>query len=426
MTIFPPDNYVRTESALPGIEVYMPRLPQETQQTVVEFHCPQCDATTAYSAANGGLTCTHCGYFETPTQEVVGKAATEFEFTVETVTRAAHGWGIERKELSCNRCGVRTTLSTDMLTHTCPFCGSNQVVQVKAPQDVLRPRFLVPFKMTDDDCRRITAKWLQTSWIVPQNLQQLGRTTEFTPIYIPFWTFDAQASAYWRAEVAHTKQKTVWSNGRRTTRTVTEWRWESGNVELFHDDLLVNGSNQISKVLLQRMRGYNLQELVPYDASYLAGLQAQAYDIGLDEAWELGRAAMRQRTKTACRAQASSQRMRNFSMSLDFSKETWRYILLPLYLATYAYGDKRYQVMINGESGTIAGQRPVDWRKVILATAVSLFPAIILGLLALYFSAAPNTAQTAGITGFIATFAMIGALIFIIRTVQTALQMDDV
>ncbi|MCA9975043.1 MAG: hypothetical protein KC413_04810 [Anaerolineales bacterium] len=425
MMTFPPDNYVLTESAVSGIEVYMPRPPKEMQQEVVEFHCPQCDATTAYSAENGGLTCTHCGHYEAPVQEVVGKAAVEFEFTVETIERAAHGWGIERKELSCNRCASHITLSTDMLTHTCPFCGSNQVVQVKAAQDVLRPRFLVPFKMTEDDCRRITANWLQNSWMLPKDLQQLARTAEFTPIYIPFWTFDAHASAYWRAEVAHTKQKTVWSGGRRTTKTVTEWRWESGNVEQFHDDLLVNGSNQISKVLLRQMRGYDLQELVPYDASYLAGMQAQAYDIGLEEAWELGRDAMRQRTKAACRTQATSQRMRNFSMSLDFSKETWRYILLPLYLATYAYGNERFQVMINGQSGKIAGQRPVDWRKVIGVTAVSMLPAILLGLLSLYLSNNVATADVGVPVGFVAVLALIGALVFIIRAVQTALQMDD-
>lgn len=426
MNTFPPTDYVRAQSAVPGIEVYVPRPPQEMQQDVVAFHCPQCDATTAYCAENGGLTCIHCGHYEAPAQSIVGKAAAEFEFTVETVARAAHGWGIERKELSCQRCGVHTTLSTDMLTHTCPFCGSNQVVQVKATQDILRPRFLVPLQIGEDDCRRITIAWLQNSWMLPKNLQQLGRTAEFTPIYIPFWTFDAQASAYWRAEVAHTRQKTVWRNGRRTTQTVTEWRWESGNVELFHDDLLVNGSNQVSKTLLRQLRGYDLQALVPYDASYLAGMQAQAYDVDLETAWELGRAAMRQRTKSACQGQATSQRMRNFSMSLDFSEETWRYILLPMYLATYAYGRDRFQVMINGQSGSIAGQRPVDWRKVVGATAVSLLPAILSGLLALYVAATANTAHLAAPLGFVAALALIGALVFIIHTVQTALKMDDV
>jgi ribosomal protein L37AE/L43A len=143
-TQFPPSDFVQTQSAVPGILVYQPRPPEETHQEVVDFTCPQCAASKAYSAENGALTCTFCGYFEEPEKEIVGRGAEEFEFTVETVERASHGWGTERKELVCNSCAAHTTLSTDMLSHTCPFCASNQVMQVKAPQDVLRPAVYDP------------------------------------------------------------------------------------------------------------------------------------------------------------------------------------------------------------------------------------------------------------------------------------------
>ena len=42
--------------------------------------CPQCQAMTAYSVADGGLRCTYCGYYEPPARTLVGKGAQEFEF----------------------------------------------------------------------------------------------------------------------------------------------------------------------------------------------------------------------------------------------------------------------------------------------------------------------------------------------------------
>ena len=84
---FPPPNFIPTQSALEGIEVYMPA-PVSTgaaYQPVVEFNCPQCHGVTAYSAADGGLTCSNCGYYEPPQKEIVGKGAEEFEFTVDLV-----------------------------------------------------------------------------------------------------------------------------------------------------------------------------------------------------------------------------------------------------------------------------------------------------------------------------------------------------
>ncbi|HIP70099.1 MAG TPA: TFIIB-type zinc ribbon-containing protein [Anaerolineae bacterium] len=422
MTNFPPEGFIPTKSAVPGIDIYMPKPPDKKHEEVVAFTCPNCGGETAYSADNGGLTCTYCGYYEPPKQKVVGKQADEFEFTAETMERVAHGWGVERKELVCNVCAARTTISTDELTHTCPFCGSNQVIQVKVPQDVLRPRFLIPFKTTTDQCRQISAEWLESSWMIPRGLRHLARKAEYTPIYIPFWTFDAVTDAAWRAEVAHTK--TYRSGGK--TRTKTVWKWESGRAHLNIDDMLVTGTNKLSQLLLQRLRGYNLHELVPYDATYLAGLKAQAYDVNLEDAWEVARRRMREQTKKACKSQASNRRMRNFSMNLDFEDESWRYILLPLYLTTYQYDGRAWQIMINGQNGVIAGQRPVAWRRVWLVVLAALLPALLLGALAFLLLASGSTEGAGSLTGLVAFAAFVIAIVFNVITFRKAMGMDDI
>src|SRR5690606_41448411 len=95
---------------------------------------------------------------------------------------------------------------------------------------------------------------------------------------------------------------------------------------------------------------------------------------------------MRERTKQASQAQASSSRLRNFSMNLDFSDDSWRYIFLSIYVAAYRYGERTYQVLINGQTGRLSGQRPVDWKKVGLAVAGILSPGVLLGLLMLVLS----------------------------------------
>lgn len=396
---FPPPGFIPAESAVSGIVVYKPQPEDADQQEIVNFRCPNCDSATAYSTDDGGLTCTYCGYHEAPQVEVVGRRAAEFEFTVETMQRAMHGWGQARKELVCQGCAAHTTLSEEMLTHTCPFCGSNKVVQMKAAQDALRPRFLVPFTVTTDECRRTMAGWLGDSWMLPRGLQRLGRSTEFTPIYIPFWTFDSRAQATWRAEVAKRR--------RRGNKTETVWRWENGRVNLFYDDVPVAGTGKLSRLLLEQVDAYDLQALVPYKPEFLAGLRAQAYDVTLEDAWTQARQRMRLHTKKQCQNQASSQRMRNFSMNLDFSEESWRYILLPLYLAVYRYGHDSYQVLINGQTGAIAGQRPVDWRRVALAIVAMLLPGLLLGTAAAVITAVDPASN-------VSTLLLAGAILFVI------------
>jgi hypothetical protein len=352
---------------------------------------------------------------------VVGKGAQEFEFKVETLERAAHGWGQARNELECEHCGARTSVPPGTLAHSCLFCGSNKVIQRQAPQDMLRPRFVIPFKVDSQECINLVRTWLGSNWMTPASLRQLADLSVLTGIYLPYWTFDAVTSADWKAEVGHTKIERYRSGGEWKTRTVTEWRWESGHVEQSFDDILVEGTARISRLLLSRVDNFNLQDLAPYEPDYLAGLHAQAYDVVLEEAWQSARGQMRDQTRLACRNQASTPRIRNFSMTLDFSSESWRYILLPVYLAPYRYLNETYQVIVNGQTGSIAGQRPVDWRKIWLVVAAIVSPGLLLSVLGALLSVVIGPLMASIGVGAL-VIGLIVSLVLILR----ARGMDDV
>lgn len=390
MPPFPPPNYLPIPSTIPGIEIYAPApdQPEEHRETV-DFTCPQCGAATAYSVADGGLKCSHCGYYEPPKKQIVGKGAQEFEFKVETLEHAAaRGWGQARQELECQNCGAHTTLPPGSLTATCPFCASNKVIQREAPQDALRPRFLIPFQRKPEELSPIVQKWLGSSWMTPAALKQKASVGQFTPIYLPYWTFDSNARAAWRAEVGYNETERYYDAAAKEwrTRTRIRWRWENGNVSQFFDDLLVPGTAKVSPLHLGKVGNFNTGGLIAYSAEFLAGMHAQAYDVQLEPAWATARNRMREATRDACNAQIRGDHVRNFTMSLDFSDESWRYVLLPVYVSAYQYNDgktglKTYQMLINGQTGSISGQRPVDWTKIWLAIAALLAPGLLLGLI---------------------------------------------
>lgn len=420
---FPPNNYVPTSSSIAGIEIYMPAPEEEAEErAVVNFDCPQCGGVTAYNTVEGGLKCSHCGYYEAPDKEVVGKQAVELEFTVETMERSAQGWGEARNEMECQQCGARTSLPIENLTYTCAFCGSNKVIQRRAPQDIIRPRYLIPFNIQSDACQKITQQWLGSSWMTPSGLQKIGSRVPFSAVYIPFWTFDARTTASWRAEVGHVERERYFQDGEWKERTVIKWRWESGNTNLQIDDMVIEGTARLSPLLLDKIRDYRMEALVAYEPKYLAGLQAQAYDIPLDEAWKRGREKMREQTRQACLEGASTDMVRNFSMSMDFADESWRYILLPMYLSAFNHQGKPYQVMINGQTGAISGQRPVDWTRVWLVILALLSPGLFLGFIGLITIAFGGVGMVIGGFGFV--LLIIGLVLgFII--LREAHSMDD-
>jgi DNA-directed RNA polymerase subunit RPC12/RpoP len=419
MEKFPPAGYVPAESAVEGITVFKPAPKVDRLEKVVEFRCPQCGGETAYSVADGGLTCTYCGYHEAPQNEVVGLEAESFEFTVTTVEQSVNGWGVERTELQCQTCNSRISVPAGSLTAACPFCGSNKVIQQRAPQDLLRPRFLVPFKIEESRCHAITREWLGSSWMVPKQLRAVASIDSFASMFLPYWTFGSTTSASWRAQVGHTRSYTD-SRGRRRTETV--WRWESGQVRRDFQDLLVRGTERISSKLLEKIGSFDLNDLAPYEPSYLAGSHAQAYEVALEDAWESARHKMREVTRQHCRSQASTNQIRNFTMQLDFQDESWRYILLPVYINTYRYEHEPYQLLINGQTGEIAGQRPVDWRKIAFVAAGLIAPGILVFLFLLLLF--PETLESGGAILSFVLFAagLVAAAVIAIQ----AQNMDDI
>ena len=261
--------------------------------------------------------------------------------------------------------------------------------------------------------------------MTPGSMRRLARIADFVPVFIPFWTFDSTANATWRAEVGHTQTSRRYNSQTKswTTTSKTVWRWESGSVNHFFDDLVISGTTRLSKHLLEQIDDYNLNDLLEYEPKLLAGQQAQAYDLPLDAAWETARHAMREHTRKQCRKQASTNKIRNFSMNLDFSDESWRYILLPVYIAIYHYQQKRFQVMINGQSGVIAGQRPADWIKIWLVALAAMSPSFGLGLIGLILMYYTGSGFPFLLVAFVA--AVIG-IIIAFHQVREAMALDDV
>ena len=408
----PPEGFIPVPSLVDGIEIYGPAPEETVPEETRTFKCPYCGGVTSYSATEQQLTCPHCGRAQKVDTEQVGRRAAEFEFTLETMERAQYGWGTERRELVCESCGAAVTVAPEVLTSTCAFCGSNHVLARSAPGNNLRPTALIPFAVDQAQCRAQVTEWLGQGWMHPPELRNRRALVEMTGIYLPFWTFDAHVRARWKAEVGTRRTERYYQNGEWKTRSVIDWRWRSGRVRLPINDHLVPGTARISQVILSKVSPFDLRGLSEYDPGYMAGWQAKTYDVGLQQTWEIAREEMRERAKRACYSDTGSSHVRNMQMTADFADEHWRYVLLPVYLASYRFDDRTFQVMVNGQSGNVAGQKPVAWVRVWLAIAAMLSPGAILGILGLLTTPLGGIGVIGLVLGFILFVAgLIGAVV---------------
>ena len=75
---------------------------------------------------------------------------------------------------------------------------------------------------------------------------------------------------------------------------------------------------------------------------------------------------MDQHLMTLCGQQVPGDTFRNLRIEPDYSARTFKHTLVPVWLLTYTFGAKTFQVIVNGATGTIAGQYPKSPWKIAL------------------------------------------------------------
>ena len=59
----------------------------------------------------------------------------------------------------------------------------------------------------------------------------------------------------------------------------------------------------------------------------------------------------------------------------------FRHVLVPVWIATYKYGGKRFQFLVNGQNGHVFGNKPLSFRKMYMVVAAIVAVVIFLVLL---------------------------------------------
>ena len=360
--------------------------------TVGRRPCPECGASLEWNAARQSLACPYCGTVVPwraaepgePGQGVV-------EHDLEAALReppGGRGWGDERREVQCQHCHAISVFVDGRVAQRCDFCGSAAIIAHEALRDAITPQSILPFKLSDGQVRDRIRKWYGTRWFAPNRLKSAALTDTLHGVYLPYWTFDAQVSARWRAEAGHYYYETETvsdGDGRTSLRRVRRVRWEpaAGSLEHFFDDELVPGTRGIHAALLRRIEPFpTANELVPYSPEYVRGWTVERYQVDLHEANTLNREAMQAKLRSLCALQVPGDTQRNLQVEATWRGRTFKHVLVPVWVVHYTYGPRSFQVVANGYTGAIAGEQPYSWVKIALAVIAVL---LLLALLAPYF-----------------------------------------
>ncbi|MDZ4136376.1 MAG: primosomal protein N' (replication factor Y) - superfamily II helicase, partial [Paracoccaceae bacterium] len=206
-------------------------------------------------------------------------------------------------------------------------------------------------------------------------------------IYVPFWTFDAATRSRYSGKRGtyyyETRTVTVRVNGKSEHRQeqVRKTRWQSvaGWVSRAFDDVLVLASQSLPRRYTEALQPWDLGALQPYRPDYLAGFNAEGYSVPLAEGQARARQIMSEVIVQDARRDIGGDEQMVDRVNTDWSEETFKHILLPVWMAAYKYNGKTYRFVVNGQTGRVQGERPYSaWKIAFAVIVVAVVAAIVL------------------------------------------------
>ncbi len=355
--------------------------PKINKENINRFLCENCGANMQFDAASSALLCPYCGY----KKKIESGGATIEEQDFYRFLRP----GAERlqplasnaMQVTCETCGATVTFIPPETSRNCDFCGGKIVAQPKSADPLVAPEGVIPFSVTSQIASAQLKSWINSRWFAPSNLKILAQPDKIGSVYIPYWTFDADSYSRYtgqRGEYYYVTEHYE-ENGEERTREVrnTNWSSASGAVSRHFDDLYIPATKSLLPDYVKKLN-WEFSALVPYEPAYLAGHKAQTYQVSLEEGFELFKQSAGAIIYNDVRHDIGGDEQRVDNVGTDYSNITFKHLLLPVYAGAYRYNNKVFQIVVNGRTGEVQGERPYSWLKIGCLTIVILIFVIIM------------------------------------------------
>lgn len=330
-----------------------------------EYKCPRCGGAVEFDSSLQKMKCLFCESVYT---------VDELEENHETPDMQAQddtGWNINAgsqwengetdslRSYVCNSCGGEIVGDATTAASACPFCG-NPVIMNTQFAGMLRPDLIIPFKKNKEDAKQAYKNHIKNKRLLPKAFRNENHIDEIKGIYVPFWLFDAVAEGSVNYEATRSRS---WSDTSYNYTETSVFHVQRDGRAAF-TGIPVDGSMKMPDTLMESIEPYNVFEAVDFKTAYLAGYLADRYDVDASQSVDRANARVKKSMETLFKTTISGYSSVDAQNSVvRVHNGTAQYALYPVWLLNTTYQGKQYTFAMNGQTGKIVGDLPVDKKR---------------------------------------------------------------
>lgn len=320
--------------------------------------CPNCNAELSFDVDSQLVTCDYCRTtFDPNNLDVESKKAQELTY--------------EGKSYLCSQCGAELLTFDETAITFCSYCGSQAMIESKMIKHN-NPDFIIPFKKTKEQCINAYKNKVSKFFFAPKHMKSDIIVEKFRGIYIPYCVYKLSFHG-------------------KSIHKGSKYKYRSGDYEYFDDykitadvaadydgisyDLVSNFYDKFSHSI-----PYDFKTAEKFNYNYLAGFYADVADVNN---------SLYEKNATAIANVDSINHMRKkkefakygcSNPRVEFKVNEKKIGMFPLYFL--AIRDKKNEyvsyAVVNGQTGKVAVDLPIDFKKYILISLLLTVPMFLL------------------------------------------------
>ena len=330
-----------------------------------EFKCPCCDGAIEFDSTLQKMKCPYCdAEFEMDALQAYQNDLNETpQENMSWDTAAGSEWTEGETEglrvYTCNTCGGEIVADESTGASECPFCG-NPVIMTGQFAGALKPDLVIPFKVDKKSAIAALQNHYKGKLLLPKVFKDQNHIKEVKGLYVPVWLFDTDADAFVRYKATRTR---TWSDSQyRYTETSHYSVTRGGGIGF--ENVPVDGSTKMDDTLMESIEPFNIGDAVDFQTAYLSGFLADKYDV--DAEASIARANERIKSSTEDVFASTVQGYTSVvpvSSTINLQNGRARYALYPVWILNTQWNGQKFTFGINGQTGKIAGDLPMDKGK---------------------------------------------------------------
>lgn len=261
---------------------------------------------------------------------------------------------------TCPNCGAEIITSETTVATFCYYCHSPVVLSGRVSGEFL-PDYIIPFAIDKEKAKEKFLQFVGKKKFIPTAFFNQKQIETFSGVYFPYWIYDCKMNSNMSA---YGQKVRIWRSGDMEYTETRRYGIErQGEIQL----------RSISRTALKTESEKLAEGVFPYDLSakkkfhmgYLSGFQAEKRNIEQmslisevhKEVKGYGGDMLRNTISGYVSVDVRSEQH-------NIEEENWAYTLLPVWTITYQGKDgKIYYYSMNGQTGNIVGELPIDKKK---------------------------------------------------------------